>query len=58
LEEAEKEQVREAIAQLRQEEHDRLNKRLGQLGEMEKSAQEAFKKVKEEKLEKQQNKEK
>uniref|UniRef100_A0A8R1I5L3 Uncharacterized protein n=1 Tax=Caenorhabditis japonica TaxID=281687 RepID=A0A8R1I5L3_CAEJA len=58
LEEAEKEQVREAIAQLRQEEHDRLNKRLGQLGEMEKSAQEAFKKVKEENLEKQQNREK
>ncbi|EGT46554.1 hypothetical protein CAEBREN_19182 [Caenorhabditis brenneri] len=52
LEDEEKEKVREAIAQLRQEEHDRLNKRLGQIGEMEKSAKEAMKKVVEEKKEK------
>ncbi|CAP26307.2 Protein CBG06063 [Caenorhabditis briggsae] len=49
LEDQEKEKVREAIAQLRQEEHERLNKRLGQIGEMEKSAQEAMKKAVEEK---------
>ncbi|PIC34290.1 hypothetical protein B9Z55_013990 [Caenorhabditis nigoni] len=49
LEDQEKEKVREAIAQLRQEEHERLNTRLGQIGEMEKSAQEALKKAVEEK---------
>ncbi|EFO93624.1 hypothetical protein CRE_12781 [Caenorhabditis remanei] len=49
LEEEEKVKVRDAIAQLRQEEYDRLNKRLGQIGEMEKSANEAMKKAVEEK---------
>ncbi|CAA97417.1 uncharacterized protein CELE_B0035.15 [Caenorhabditis elegans] len=52
LEDEEKDKVREAIAQLRQEEHERLNKRLGQLGEIEKTAQEAMKKAVEEKKEK------
>ncbi|CAI2350467.1 unnamed protein product [Caenorhabditis sp. 36 PRJEB53466] len=51
LEDEEKEKVREAIAQLRQEEHERLNKRLGEIGEMEKSAKEAMKKAIEQKKE-------
>ncbi|CAI5449256.1 unnamed protein product [Caenorhabditis angaria] len=49
LEADEKQKVREAILQLRQEEHDRLNKRLQEIDQIEKTSKEAMKQAIEQK---------